>query len=113
MMLVQIFLALAFIPTCRLAAREDFPFTSEEYQKEIKQGFSTNWFKTKRPWSKFNEENIVDVANSKFRNLRLRCNVEKFKGEYNTKAFGKYLKSLVEVVDICLKVILISYYEFS
>ena len=111
-MLVQIFLALAFIPTCRPTLPPpctNTACTSEEYQKEIKQGFATNWFKTKNPSRTFNEQSIVDVRNAKFRNLRLRCDVQRFNGTYEGKVFDEYLETLVEVVDKCLKVILVSY----
>ena len=105
-MLAQIFLTLIFIPSCLLS---NTPYTPKEYQKIIKQGFSTNWFKTEDPLSKYNETNIEDVYAKGFRNLRIRCDSEFSKGSYTTQEFKSFLKQLACVVDKCLKVLLLVY----
>ena len=104
-MLVQIFLALAFIPTCRLLRPcTDTPCTSKEYQKEMKQGFDVNWFKSKRPFCHYDDKMIKDVVEQGFRNLRLRCNAELFDGDYTSDEFNRSLDALEHVVDKCLHV---------
>ena len=42
--------------------RAQRPFSPEEYQKLIGQGFATNWFKSKDPLSKYHAQNIIDIA---------------------------------------------------
>ena len=54
----------------------------KRYQKLIGPGFSTNWFKTTEPMAKYSEQNIIDVRNKNFSNLRLRCRADLYSYDY-------------------------------
>ena len=112
-MLVEIILALVFIPTCLLGACPNTPCTSKEYQQQLQQGLNTHWFKTEDPTSTYNDKIIDDVKKKGFRNLRIRCNSKFFNGNYNSTKFRKFLETLEKVVDKCLKVMLVNemYYD--
>ena len=89
-------------------AKIDFslPVSAADYQKVIKQGFSTNYFKSERPDRKYNPKNIEDVYARGFRNLRLRCRVDLdiYTSPYNDQYFNLFLDTLEQVVDKCLEV---------
>lgn len=80
------------------------PITPADYQKNIGQGFATNWFKTADPLSDYKDKNIEDVFSKNFRNLRLRCRADLYSAPYNNSAFTEFLNSLTKVVDKCLEV---------
>lgn len=80
------------------------PVSPRSYSSVLGSGFSTNWFKSKDPMSKYNDQNIVDVYNAGFRNLRLRCLAENYPYPYATANFTSFLNDLEHVVDKCLEV---------
>ncbi len=114
-MLVQIYFALSLIltPTCLLDARKvdwNKPISPATYQTIIKQGFSTNWFKSEKPLSKYHDKNIQDIYDRGFRNLRLRSSADlDIYTPFNpkSKAFRSFLKDLTTVVTKCLEVTLL------
>jgi hypothetical protein len=71
----------------------------------MKQGLDTNWFKTRRPFCRYDDKMIEDVVEKQFHNIRLRCNTEFFDGDYTSARFTRFLDELEHVVDKCLKVI--------
>ena len=75
----------------------------KRYQKLIGPGFSTNWFKTTEPMAKYSEQNIIDVRNKNFSNLRLRCRADLYSYDYTATNFTWFLGNLTTVVDHCLK----------
>ena len=77
--------------------RAQQPFSPEEYQNLIGQGFSTNWFKSKDSLSKYHTQNIIDIAKKGFRNVRLRS-----RADLHSPPFNSFLKDLEKVVDDCL-----------
>ena len=105
-MFVQIFFVCAFIPIWVLGEPLLSPVSPAEYQDKIGQGFSTNWFKSKKPLSKYNSTNIDDVHAKGFRNLRLRCdaNTTQYEPPYNSESFQSFLGELETVVDKCIEV---------
>ena len=81
------------------------PIPATVYHGIIKQGFSTNYFKSDRQAVKnFNAQNIQDVYDRGFRNLRLRCRAGPYQKDYNSDKFMMFLNKLEEVVDECIKV---------
>ena len=106
-MFFQIVLALALVPMGIFSAPRNTSYTPKEYQKILKQGFTTNWFKSENPLSKYNETSIQQVYDRNFRNLRIRCNSKFFNGSYDTQKFKSFLNNLTLVVDKCLEVILL------
>ncbi|XP_031570675.1 LOW QUALITY PROTEIN: uncharacterized protein LOC116304999 [Actinia tenebrosa] len=80
------------------------PISPSVYQGLVGQGFSTNWFKTESPLSKYNDQNIQDIYDKGFRNLRLRCRADLYAAPYDTPKFTSFLKDLSRVVDKCLEV---------
>lgn len=83
------------------------PIKPLDYQKIIRQGFATNWFKTGDPLSKYHDRNIhvgQDIHSKNFRNVRLRSRADLYSAPYNTADFSRFLNSLSTVVDECLEV---------
>ena len=74
------------------------PVTPAEYQQYIGQGFSTNFFKSKNPAARYRTKNIQDIYERGFRNLRLRCQSDRYEGS----KFTTFLEKLEEVVDECI-----------
>lgn len=72
------------------APETDFsqPVSPTVYQRSIKQGFSTNYFKSPRPDRKYNAENIYERG---FRNLRLRARTDLYDAPYNDNKFSVFL----------------------
>ncbi|EDO40952.1 predicted protein [Nematostella vectensis] len=103
-MKIRLPVAVALIICLQLSEGTNTPILPSDYQDVIKQGFSTNWFKTSDPLSKYNAQNIDDVYARGFRNLRLRCNAELYKAPYTDSAFDDFLTSLATVVDKCIQV---------
>ena len=87
------------------AASLDFsqPVSASEYQSIIKQGFSTNYFKTSVPAAKYRTDNIKDIYDKGFRNVRLRCLAQEYDDGYDTTKFMNFLDRLTEVVDECIE----------
>ena len=79
------------------------PISPKEYQAKIRAGFSTNWFKSKSPQKKYSEQNIIDVHEKGFSNLRLRCRADLYSYNYSAVNFTWFLGNLTTVVDYCLK----------
>ena len=77
----------------------------EVYQRNIKQGFSTNYFKTV-PAMEYQPQNIQDVYDKGFLNLRLRVRADLYCPPYDNDniLFQWFLNRLEEVVDRCLEV---------
>ena len=80
----------------------NIPISATAYDDGAGQGFSTNYFKTQNPLSKYNESNIIDVAEFGFRNLRLRANASMHPPDDDVK-FSAFLDAMEKVVDDCLK----------
>ncbi len=104
-------LLLALLATSILTgcAALDFslPVSAEDYQSIIKEGFATNYFKTRLPTvdNKYRTKNIQDIFDKGFRNVRLRCRPELYNDEYDTFEFTEYfLGNLTKVVDECIRV---------
>ena len=81
------------------------PVLPADYQRSIKQGFSTDYFKTV-PAMEYRPENIQDIYDRGFRNLRLRVRADLYCPPYdnNNILFTWFLGKLEEVVDRCLEV---------
>ncbi|KAJ7321513.1 hypothetical protein OS493_034568 [Desmophyllum pertusum] len=58
---------------------------------------------TEEPMKKYSEENIKDVHDKGFRNLRLRCRADLYSYNYTATNFTWFLGNLTIVVDDCLK----------
>ena len=102
-------LCLALVATSILTecASLDFsqPVSAADYQSIIKQGFATNYFKTRLPTAdKYRTKNIQDIYDKGFRNVRLRCRPKLYEDQYDTSEFTYFLTNLTEVVDECIRV---------
>ena len=102
-------LCLALVATSILTecASLDFsqPVSAADYQSIIKEGFATNYFKTRLPTAdKYRTKNIQDIYDKGFRNVRLRCRPELYEDQYDTPEFAGFLTKLTEVVDECIRV---------
>ncbi|XP_078372857.1 cellulase/esterase CelE-like [Oculina patagonica] len=86
------------------AISASLPISPADYQDVIGPGFSTNWFKTADPLSKYNGKNIEDIFSNSFRNVRLRSRADLYAAPYNNSQFTEFLTSLTTVVDKCLEV---------
>ena len=78
------------------------PISPSDYQGLIGEGFSTNWFKSTNPLSKYHAQNIADVAKRGFQNVRLRSRADLYSSPYNDSVFVSFLDDLSSVVDDCL-----------
>lgn len=85
------------------AGGKDGPISPKKYQSQIRAGFSTNWFKTEKPMNKYSEQNIKDVHDRGFSNLRIRCRADLYSYDYSTVKFKRFLGFLTTVVDHSLK----------
>lgn len=74
------------------------PLSPAQYRQVIRHGFSTNYFKTLN-FAKYNRQNIEDIYNRNFRNLRLRC-----RADLDDLDMTVFLNNLETVVDDCLEV---------
>jgi hypothetical protein len=74
------------------------------YQEIVKQGFSTNYFKSKIPARDYKAKHIDDIFAKGFRNVRLRVRADLYEPPYNNKRFTTFLNKLEAVVDKCLEV---------
>ena len=79
------------------------PISPEQYQQLIGTGLDTHWLKTKRPMKKYSEQNIIDVRDKGFKNLRLRCRADLYSYNYSAVNFTWFLGNLTTIVDHCLK----------
>ncbi|VDI33427.1 Hypothetical predicted protein, partial [Mytilus galloprovincialis] len=66
------------------------------YTKKIAQGFSTNYFKTLN-FKKYNKNNLADIYERGFRNVRLRC-----RADLDNLNMTVFLDNLETVVNDCL-----------
>ena len=96
-------LAIALLYVNLVVAEEAKPISPGRYQTLIGTGFSTNWFKTEEPMKKYSEQNIEDVHDKGFKNLRLRCRADLYSYDYTATNFTWFLGNLTTVVDQCLK----------
>lgn len=83
------------------------PISPEVYQKLIGHGFSVKYFtKLTDPFLKnYDPQNIQDIYDAGFRNLRLRSCAACYPYPYNTTNFtNTFLGGLEDVVDRCLEV---------
>ena len=76
----------------------------EVYQRIIKQGFATNYFKSQSLAIKYRDQNIDDIYDKGFRNVRLRSRADLYTPPYTAANFTLFLLKLTEVVDKCLEV---------
>lgn len=79
------------------------PILAVDYSKELGYGFTTNWFKSYPPLSKYNSQNIKDVSNAGFRHLRLRSRADLYDAPYNDTKSETFFTNLTSVVDDCIK----------
>lgn len=79
------------------------PISPKRYQKMIGAGFSTNWLKSKEPLKEYSVQNIKDVNEKGFTNLRLRCRADLYSYNYSAVNFTWFLGNLTTIVDDCLK----------
>ncbi|XP_075252057.1 cellulase/esterase CelE-like [Convolutriloba macropyga] len=91
-------LTLFLFSTSSWARNYNKPITPVDYQKIIGTGFSTDYFKT-LDFSKYHSQNIHDVYNRGFRNLRLRS-----RADLEGLNMTVFLANLETVVDDCLSV---------
>lgn len=89
-----IFCGLRLLP----AISSTIPLAPTQYQQQIGQGFSTNYFKTLN-FKKYHRTNIEDVYDSEFRNLRIRC-----RADLEGLNMTIFLDNLETVVDDCLDI---------
>ena len=83
------------------------PVLPLDYQGAIKGGFATNYFKSRAGTAgKYRPQNINDIYNKGFRNVRLRSRVDRYRNvaPYTDTVFDSFLTKLSEVVDKCLEV---------
>ena len=80
------------------------PVQPTEYQGVVGQGFSTNYFKTEKPARDYNRQNIQDIYDRGFRNVRLRARADLYDAPYNDAKFEEFLTKLEKVVDDCLDI---------
>ncbi len=73
--------------------------TSQLYQTRV----FTNYFKTSVPAAKYRTDNIKDIYDKGFRNVRLRCLAQEYDDGYDTTKFMNFLDRLTEVVDECIE----------
>ena len=104
-MISLIFMAFGLVSSI-LGSDLTSPISPADYQEVIKQGFSTNWFKTAEPFSKYNDKNIEDIFSKGFRNVRLRSRADLYSPPYDStnNDFTSFLGNLTVVVDKCLQV---------
>lgn len=100
---IVIILAIALFYVNLVVADESKPIPPGRYQKLIGPGFATNWFKTKGPMKKYSEQNIKNVSDKGFKNLRLRCRADFYSYDYTATNFTWFLGNLTTVVDHYLK----------
>ena len=98
-MLIALLATLNFIPRTLMS-----PISPSAYRLILNHGFSTNWFKTAEPLSKYNDRNIEDISLKGFTNVRLRSRADLYSPPYNSTDFSYFLKNLTVVVDKCLEV---------
>lgn len=98
--------ATSIITECASQITFSQPVSAADYQSVIKQGFATNYFKTRLPAAyKYKTKNIQDIYDKGFRNVRLRCRPELYNDNYDTPDFNDdFLPKLEEVVDECIRV---------
>ena len=85
------------------------PLTPTEYQAVIGAGFATNYFKSgtkenPKPAIKYRDDNIQDIYDIGFRNVRLRSRADLYDPPYENQDFDDYLGNLTKVVDKCIEV---------
>ena len=84
------------------------PVTAAEYHQTIKEGFSTNYFKGDNQLRKhfgYDPQNIQDIYDRGFHNVRLRCRPEKvYNPPYEEIEFTWFLDNLTMVVDDCIRI---------
>ena len=56
-----------------------------KYKADMGQGFATNYFKTETPAEKYRAQNVQDVFDKGFRNLRLRCRADLYTAPYSAE----------------------------
>ena len=95
-------LILAFVTwaaTCASGINVSNPITPDDYVAFIAgKGFATNYFKSWKPLKKYNTQNIIDLIDNGFDNLRLRCNGSRHDVN-NATRFEDFLGMLEGVVD--------------
>ena len=85
------------------------PVSPIEYQAVIGAGFATNYFKSSNkngptPALKFRDDNIQDIYDIGFRNVRLRARAGLYDAPYDNEEFEIFLQQLDYVVDKCIEV---------
>ena len=85
------------------------PVSPIEYQAVIGAGFATNYFKSSTsngptPAKKYRDDNIQDIYDIGFRNVRLRSRADLYDPPYENEQFATFLQKLYEVVDKCIEV---------
>ena len=78
-MLIALLATLNFIPRTLMS-----PISPSAYRLILNHGFSTNWFKTAEPLSKYNDRNIEDISLKGFTNVRLRSRADLYSPPYST-----------------------------
>ena len=79
------------------------PISPQDYQQILGQGFATNYFKSSILAVRYRTQNIQDIYDRGFRNLRLRARADLYNPSDETK-FQRFLTKLTEVVDECIDV---------
>ncbi len=106
-------LATSFLTECasqvtQCGSREidlSLPVSAEDYKCILKQRFATNYFNTQIPTAfKYQTQNIQNIYDRGFRNVRLRCQPSLYNDMYNSADFSFFLTKLTEVVDECIRV---------
>lgn len=97
--LIFIVVALGALLPAAIHGQNDQPILAVDYARDVmKQGFATNYFKTDPPAKKYREQNIKDVHDRGFRNLRLRCRADLYDAPYETNTkFDDFLEKLETV----------------
>ncbi len=99
-LLCFVLLATSILTECALDHTQ--PVKPKDYQELIQQGFATNYFKSKKPAIKYRSDNVKDVYNRGFRNLRLRSRADLYNAPYTETNFTWFLTNLTKVVDDCI-----------
>ena len=95
-------IVLAFVTwtaTCASGINVSNPITPDDYAAYIAgKGFSTRYFKTWTPLDEYSTQNVIDLVDNGFDNLRLRCNASRH-DVTNETMFDSFLSDLEQIVD--------------
>lgn len=96
-MKILVLLLVIFVCCYHQTRASNTPYNTSAYQQKMGTGFSTNYFKTLN-FNKYRKQNIEDILQKGFKNVRLRCRADLDGFDMTT-----FLNNLETVVDDCLE----------